>query len=439
MHPFPIAVSLTLAAAPTVLASDDGFVPLFNGKDLAGWVNVNGAPSTWTVGKDGDGTPLIVCSGKPTGVLRSAKQFENFVLEADWKHLDAQGNSGVFVWSDALPARGQPFTRAVEVQVMIGSEGDWFTSDGDVFPIQGATMKPENGRKDGQRAFPTEKRMKGKGEWNHYVVTCVDGNVTLEVNGKAVTHGHEAKPRKGYICLESEGSPIHFRNLRVKELPPSSRPLAPDDVAAADEGFTSLFDGVDFAGWKFGKAHDGHFKVQDWTIDFDGGGEDLWTEKSFGDFVLIADWRWTEKGAATDRPVVLPNGDAATGPDGKPTTKSVVDAGDSGIYLRGSSKSQVNIWCWPIGSGEVYGYRTDTAMPADVRAGVTPKVNADLPIGEWNRFVITMKGDRLTVVENGKTVLDGAQLPGVAPSGPIALQKHDGKIQFANLYIRELR
>jgi hypothetical protein len=117
----------------------------------------------------------------------------------------------------------------------------------------------------------------------------------------------------------------------------------------------------------------------------------------------------------------------------------VPDAGDSGIYLRGNSKSQVNIWCWPIGSGEVYGYRNDTNVEAAVRAGVTPKLKADKPIGQWNRFLITMRGDRLTVVLNDKTVIENAQLPGVPSEGPIALQHHGDPIQFANIYMRELK
>jgi hypothetical protein len=98
----------------------------------------------------------------------------------------------------------------------------------------------------------------------------------------------------------------------------------------------------------------------------------------------------------------------------------------------------VNMWCWPVGSGEVYGYRTDAKQPAEVRAGVTPKAKADKPIGQWNRFVITMRGDRLTVVLNGKTVLENAQLPGVPERGRIALQHHGDPIQFANIYVREL-
>ena len=102
-----------------------------------------------------------------------------------------------------------------------------------------------------------------------------------------------------------------------------------------------------------------------------------------------------------------------------------------------------------VGSGEVYGYRMDKKMPAAVRAGVTPKTNADHNIGEWNTFFVTMKGDRLSVKLNGKQVLRNAQLPGIPESGPIALQHHGGKrngewrsppalVQFRNIFIREL-
>jgi hypothetical protein len=147
---------------------------------------------------------------------------------------------------------------------------------------------------------------------------------------------------------------------------------------------------------------------------------------------------------------VLPDGTDMKGPDGKDIITKMPNA-DSGIYLRGSSKAQVNIWCWPIGSGEVYGYRTDEKMPPAVRAGVTPKKRADKPVGEWNTFVITMKGDLLTVKLNGQTVIDKAKLPDVPVEGPIALQSHGGfdpkknewnsassLVQFRNLYIRDL-
>ncbi len=388
----------------SVRSAEPGFVPIFNGRDLDGWHNVNGAPSTWQV-HDG----ALACSGLPTGVLRSDLHYESFVLEMEWRHLRPGGNAGVFVWSDPLTRRGQPFTRAIEVQVMDGSQGTGYTSDGDIFPIHGAVLTPSNGRDGSNRAFPTAARANPSPLWNHYRIECVDGAIALAVNGEVVTRGRDCSPRKGYLCLESEGSPVEYRNIRLRELP-SSRPADPAETADRAEDFTPLYNGVDFGGWRFGPEHEGHFRAADWTIDYDGGGADLWTERSFADFVLVCDWRWTH-------------------PEG----------GDSGIYLRGDSKSQVNIWNSPIGSGEVHGYRTDADMPPDVWAAVTPVTAADAPIGQWNRFVITMRGDRLTVVLNGATVIDRARLPGVAAEGPIALQQHGSAIQFANLFIRELR
>ncbi|MBI3209452.1 MAG: DUF1080 domain-containing protein, partial [Candidatus Solibacter usitatus] len=116
----------------------------------------------------------------------------------------------------------------------------------------------------------------------------------------------------------------------------------------------------------------------------------------------------------------------------------VRDAGDSGIFLRGSQKSEVNIWCWAIGSGEVHGYREDAAQTPEVRARSTPKTRADNPPGQWNRFVITLKGDVLTVVLNGQVVIEEVRLPGLPPRGPIGLQDYGEPIQFANIYIKEL-
>jgi len=416
------------------LTTDPAFIPMFDGTTLSGWTNVNGAASTWTA-RDG----MIVCSGFPTGVLRSPEMHENFVLELEFRHLKAGGNAGLFVWSDPLTAVGQPFTRSVEVQVMDGNEGEGYTSDGDIFPIHGATMKPANGR-GGERAFPTEKRMNPSPEWNHYRVECVDGAVTLAVNGKVVTRGSACSPRKGFICLESEGSEVHFRNLRIKPLPDSGTITSATTAnnPSTANGFAPLYNGVDLTGWKVTEDVVGHWLPDDWTLSFDGKGGDLWTDRSYRDFELIADWRFTAKPTPKDRPVILASGDDAINPDGTPTMVSVPDAGDSGIYLRGSSKSQVNIWCWPIGSGEVYGYRTDPGLTAAVRAGVTPSSAADRPLGEWNRFHITMRGERLTVVLNGVTVIEDAELPGVAAEGPLALQNHGDPVQFANIFIREL-
>lgn len=419
-----------------VSAQADDFVPLFNGKDLSGWVPVNVAPGTFTA-RDG----MIVSTGIPTGIMRTDKMYENFVLELEYRHMTAGGNAGLFVWSDAITAQGVPFSRSTEIQVLDGRETPSYTSHGDIFPIHGATFTPDRPHPFGDmRCLPSEKRAKPSPEWNHYRVTCKDGVVKLEVNGKEVSGGHGTTPRKGYICLEAEGSECHFRNIKIKELPGGN--ATGDQVAKADEGFVSIYNGMDFTGWKFDEGHEGHWVARDWVLSYDGKSTakdpNLWSEKEYGDFVMVCDWRWTGKPVKKKHPAIGPDGKTPVGADGKPMEDDVDDAGDSGIYLRGSSKSQVNMWCWPIGSGEVYGYRTDGSMPAEVIAGVTPKKAMDKPIGQWNRFVITMKGDRLTVELNGEVVIENAQLPGIAAKGPIALQHHGDAIDFANIYIKEL-
>jgi hypothetical protein len=208
---------------------------------------------------------------------------------------------------------------------------------------------------------------------------------------------------------------------------------------AADDGFVPLYNGTDLREWDAKPEHQGHWNPRDWTLTFDGQGADLWTKKSYKDFILTADWRWTAPPTPAQRPVILPDGAEQKDAQGKTVTKEVMDAGDSGIYLRGSSKNQVNLWCWPIGSGEIYGHRTDPAASPQLRAAATPKQPADKPPGQWNRIVITMKGDRVTIILNDTMVIDNAQLPGIAREGPIAFQKHDSPIEFANVLIKELK
>ena len=221
----------------------------------------------------------------------------------------------------------------------------------------------------------------------------------------------------------------------------------------APEGFASLFNGKDLTGWKIPEGDNGHWKVVDGVIDYDAqseakGDKNLWSEEEFGDFELIIEWRIKETTGFYNVPYVLPDGTYVTDEKGNKLTHPIKNA-DSGIYLRGTSKAQLNIWCWPIGSGEVYGYRNDQKQPAEVRAGVTPKMNPDNPVGEWNRFHITVKGDRLTVVSNGETIIENAQLPGIPEKGPLALQHHGGKkdgvfspasslVQFRNVFVKRL-
>ena len=221
----------------------------------------------------------------------------------------------------------------------------------------------------------------------------------------------------------------------------------------AEDGFTRLFNGKDFTGWTVPKGDNGHWKVLKGVIDYDAGSEakgdkNLWTKKEYGNFILKIDWRIKQTSGLFNVPIVLKDGSYLKDSQGKKLTIKMPNA-DSGIYLRGSSKSQINIWCWPIGSGEVYGYRNRAKDPK-IRAGVTPRVNADNPVGQWNTFLIIMIGDRLTVLLNNKMVLENAKLPGIPEKGRLALQHHGGKlkdgtyrpasslVQFRNVWIKEL-
>jgi len=226
-------------------------------------------------------------------------------------------------------------------------------------------------------------------------------------------------------------------------------------VAQQPKG-ASLFNGKDLSGWKIPAGDNGHWKVLDGVIDYDAESESaaadksLWSERTYGDFVLHVDWRIKATPYVNPNvPIIRFDGSHKKDADGKEIRISVPDS-DSGILLRGTSKAQVNIWCWPIGSGEVYGYRMDEKMPPAVRAGVTPSKNADHNVGEWNTYDITVRGNRLTVVLNGQTVINAAELPDLPANGPVGLQHHGGKkggvwtsppalVQFRNISIEELR
>jgi Domain of Unknown Function (DUF1080) len=219
-------------------------------------------------------------------------------------------------------------------------------------------------------------------------------------------------------------------------------------------GFVALFNGRDLTGWKVPTGDNGHWKVIEGVIDYDAQSEakddkSLWTEREFGDFVLHVDWRLKEAPYVNRNvPYILPDGTHARDVHGKELKLSLPDA-DSGVYLRGAGKYQINIWCWPIGSGEMYGVRMDRKMPPEVRAAVTPRTQADKPVGQWNHFEITARGDTVSVVLNGQTVIPGARIPGLPARGRLALQHHGGKrgdewtgppslVQFKNLFIKEL-
>lgn len=208
----------------------DGQGPGWHTLTLSDFTNVNTMPDTWSW-KEG----VIYCTGKPIGVTRSTTVYTNFELVVQWRHLTSGGNSGVFVWAteEALASLkpGQLPPGGIEVQILDHGyaeqyerqhkkKPDWFTTNGDVFPVGKSKMKafpPVS--PSGERSFPSKDLSKGVGQWNHYYVRCINGEVRLWVNGEEVSGGTDCRPSFGYLCLESEGAPIEFKHLRVRRLP----------------------------------------------------------------------------------------------------------------------------------------------------------------------------------------------------------------------------
>lgn len=216
--------------SPPPKAWIDGTGPDWRTLGEEDFTNVNLDDDTWTW-KDG----VAHCTGQPIGVIRTKKAVENFELVAQWRHLASGGNSGIFVWAsddaikdlprDKLPRGG------IEVQVLdngyteqyeqkTGKKADFFTTHGDVFAVGTSTMKPFPPLSpNGSRSFPRKQLSKSHGEWNHYYVRAINGEVRLWVNGEEVSGGTDCQPRTGYICLESEGAPVEFKDIRIRELP----------------------------------------------------------------------------------------------------------------------------------------------------------------------------------------------------------------------------
>ncbi len=224
--PTPVHAQESAPEAKISIGTGKGWVTLGE-KDFQ---MVNGDPDTWVWKEE-----VLVCKGTPVGVTKSVKTFTNFEMVATWRHLKKAGNSGIFLWASEAGLKGLKPNQlpgvGIEVQILdhgyteqfeksSGKKADWFTTHGDVFPVGGSKMIPfEPKAPGGSRSFPSKNLSLGVGEWNHYYIRAIDGEVRLWVNGGEVSGGTKCNPKTGFICLESEGSPVEFKNLRIRELP----------------------------------------------------------------------------------------------------------------------------------------------------------------------------------------------------------------------------
>ena len=407
----------------------EGFVSLFNGKDLTGWFNAN----------DGYAVENGILYSKPDsgGKLLTEKQYDNFILRFEFK-LTENANNGLGI---RCPVPGDAAYNGMELQILDDS-GSQYTNlqpwqyHGSIYGVVAA-----------KRGF-----QKKVGQWNFQEVRAIGDHVTVILNGEKITEAYlsdidpdktisnTAHPgirnAKGHIGWLGHGARVEWRNIRIKEVPADYEITAPADNTPP-AGFTALFNGKDLANWKgvtteekfdnpltrqavapekraeMQKKADAQMR-QTWSVRdggvlyFNGKGYSLATAKDYGDFEMWVDWR-----------LMTVNG-------------------DSGLYLRGSP--QVQIWDahnqWHIGSGGLYNNQKNPSKPLAL---------ADYLIGDWNRFYIKMAGEKVTVKLNGVLVVDDTVLENywdrnrpIFPKEQLELQCHGDPIEFKNIYIKEL-
>ena len=451
---------------------DEGFVSLFNGKDLTGWIGATGM-----YGVDPAEPGVLQCfpdrqsKGQP-GNLLTEKQYANFILRFEFV-MPVNGNNGLGIRTPS-PAVDAAYHGMCELQLL--DDGGSFYYDATAkkdklkpYQYTGSIygIVPSLRDNTGKQVWGKEKDFTGGGSyvrkpgmWNFAEVKVIGSEIEFYLNGYLITKGdvsafkgdgdtpdkrkhpglHNAK---GHIGWLGHGHNVKWRNIRIKELPDDAKmgAVCPSQTMKAPCGFTTYFAGKPCHLAKMWKgvttqekfdnpivrqaataekraemqkiADEGmrqHWSVRNGNLFFDGfkGGYSLATIRDFGDFELWADWR----------------------------IMSIT--GDSGLYLRGAP--QVQIWDahnqWHIGSGGLYNNRNNPSKALKI---------ADKVVGDWNRFHVKMVGEKVTVWLNGELVVDNVTLENywnrkqaIFPVEQIELQCHGDPLEWRNIFIREL-
>ena len=461
---------------------DEGFVSLFNGKDLTGWYGSKKYAVQTIEMKLNNGTtrqvPVIACQpnakgdAKDFGNLLTVKEYKNFILRFDFL-MPENGNNGLGIRTPG-PDVDAAYFGMCELQLLDDGGSAYYDAKAKkdkLHPYQytGSIYGVVPSRRDnvGKQIWGKDANFTGGGSyvrkpgmWNFEEVRVIGSEIEVYLNGYLVTKGDVSKFKgdgdtpdgkkhpglhnaKGHIGWLGHGHAVMWKNIRIKELPDDAQMgvACPRSRMKTPAGFTAYFNGdpaqlktmwkgvttdEGFDNPKVRQAatpekraemqkkadaqRDAHWSVRNGNLYFDGyqGGYSLATAKDFKDFELWADWR----------------------------TMSVT--GDSGLYLRGSP--QVQIWDvynqWGIGSGGLYNNKKNPSEPILV---------ADNAVGDWNRFHVIMRGEKVTVWLNGLLVVDNVPLENywdreqpIFPVEQLELQCHGDPTEWRNIFIKEL-
>ncbi len=371
------------------LGDGNGFVPLFNGKDLTGWSSEKGLASKWRV-LDGS----ITCSGPIDDLFTDRNDFGDFHLRAEVK-LNEKGNSGIH-FRTAKPTLLEDY----EAQICIRPDQEKTGSLWNIVKVSDVLVPADT--------------------WFTYEVIAKGNRIRLLVNGKETVDYTESRPgrrRDGYISLQQHDplTTVFFRKIEIKELPPQK---------GAAEGFRPLFNGKDLTGW----VADGNCKEAEWKADANGiaiaGGPSatwgfLLSKQDYTDFVMRLQFQ------------------------------QITEDAKSGIVVRGVPGQRFNNLPYQIKVNLNTPGNTGAVLWSNNSVYREPTQPAKLkPVGQWNDMEIEMRGQTLRVTVNGERVQDvdldaftdkpTALAALQQPSGRIGLQKHLGDFRFRNIEIKEL-
>jgi hypothetical protein len=406
------------------MSEEHGFVSLFNGKDLTGWKGLVGNPISrgkmtadaldaaqakanesirkdWVV-KDG----LLIFTGHGDN-LATEKKYGNIELYVDWK-ITEKGDAGIYL-------RGSPQvqvwdTSRREVGAQVGSGG-----------LYNNTVNPSK---------PSSVADNAIGTWNTFRIIMKGEKVTVYLNGVKVTdevtlenYWDRKQPifPEEQIELQAHGTYVAYRNIYLRELPDEKTLITPQEQA---DGFLPVFNGKDLTGWTGNLAG---YQAENGAIVVhpEKSGGNLYTENTYGDFVLRFDFQLTP-GANNGIGIRTPlSGDAA-----------YVGMEIQVLDNEHPKYSQLQPYQY---HGSVYG-----VIPA--RRGFL------LPTGEWNREEISIKGNQIKVTLNGTVITEGdlaesskngtmdhKEHPGLLrKEGHIGFLGHGDVVRFKNIRIKKL-
>lgn len=427
---FSLTMLLSVSAAAQTPASG-GFTPLFDGKSMTNWTVGDAQYAKNFSVKDG----LLHVAGEG-GWLKSSKQYGDFTLRLQFRYLTEDpgtgrvGVSGVFVRTPATATYGSGWPdNSLEVQ-LANRQGTRPAIPGDA-RWGGAVLR--HGNEGGPTQFDTRTALLayGKtGEWQQLEIQALGDAIHVTLNGRYLGVGSAGGNTRGYIGLQAETGAIEFRSVEINE---GSQGL----VTRTAEGFVPLFDGKTFAGWKKQNPDSKGYEIKDGALLVHGRvGEgpqagatpdptrcsgSIWTEKSYGDFVVRYQARFQ-----TTRSVggFFLRAETPAGPNAQAVWNQVETRAMeekllpwNGILMRGASAPQ-----------------GDTMF--DFRAANRAYAATKDWTKEWVSYEARAEGGRVSTWVNG--VLVGVADDVQPRRGVFGLQCERETVEYRNIEIKEL-